>query len=308
MSPQPRQDNRQNHSHCRLSSDHPDSPRTSELVQNTLVQNTSPNERTTSPANAHLPDLLAEAHINPQPVLDSTTNVQAPPRIASGSITNDSHTKASHPSCPPITVHPSARKLSTSTSLYVANTNLIKSSHTRPNSPANFSLGRKPSLYQLSGSFVGNVEYPHSLDIDPGCRELDRKVSSTLKDALTKPILQFAIENFNGMPDDSQENLVSSKVMSGLSLSDLFALMCDRSGKPQSDISQITFQCAWGNGATLVVSKYGGEESWTKAKKRMTKHFKNSQRQLPKTREFETWVYCGDTTQIQSGDNDSESS
>ncbi|RDL35966.1 uncharacterized protein BP5553_06578 [Venustampulla echinocandica] len=280
------------------------------------VSNASPGKPAPDPTgNAPAARLPVEVVLHTPPVVSPTTVRQVTPRVPKGSTTASSATTTDPrpvifaSTFPSPNTNPSTGITLMSTDSHAAKSELAEPSNDRSISPPATSFDRRPSSrYQLTGSFVGKVEYPHLLNSELSSKQLTRISSSTEKDGPTKPRLRFAIEDSDGMPDDDEQNLVSNKVMSGLSLADLFALVCNRSGKPKSNIAQLTFQCGWGNGAALVVDKYGGEESWTKAKARMNKHFKASQRQLPQTKEFETWVYCGDTTQTSRTDDDNEDS
>ncbi|KAF4636026.1 hypothetical protein G7Y89_g2076 [Cudoniella acicularis] len=159
----------------------------------------------------------------------------------------------------------------------------------------------------------GCTPYPPHLRIresihPPTITSLVRRATTEENGGSKKPQLQFAFEDASGLPDDDDGNLISRKQLADITLTKLFTFMCNKSGKSQSELTHMTFRFQWGNMATLVINKFGGEEYWKVMRNKMNAVFKNGQMDYPKKKKFLVWVMSGDRTKLKDEDEDDEES
>jgi hypothetical protein len=157
----------------------------------------------------------------------------------------------------------------------------------------------KPNAF--SGSVLQSRE-----STQPTVTTLVKRASSIQSDSPKKPTLQFAIEDVDGEPNEGPMNLIPLKEVSDFSLVDVFALVSSRSGQPLEELEHVTFRYQWGDMVTLVVNRYAGEETWKGMKSKMSRIFKNVQKEYRKKKQFLVWVYCGDRTVLKEDSGDEE--
>lgn len=124
-----------------------------------------------------------------------------------------------------------------------------------------------------------------------------------------KPQLLFAIEDTSGMPDDDPATFVPKSYLDTISLPQLFALVANRSGTADEELTHVTFRYEWRTKIALVVSREGGEKGWKSAKGKMGMFFNIAQGEYPRKKKFLVFVAVGDTTRLVEegrGDDDEE--
>ena len=121
-----------------------------------------------------------------------------------------------------------------------------------------------------------------------------------------RPILQFAIQDDSGVPDDDPESLIAKKHIWDMDVATLFTMVSHKSGKPFDELEQLTFRCQW-EPASLVVSKASGEDAWKRQKKKLNSLFMAAQSEFPDPdMSFEVWVLCGDRVSKKAKKPDAE--
>ncbi|EHK97584.1 hypothetical protein M7I_6673 [Glarea lozoyensis 74030] len=66
-----------------------------------------------------------------------------------------------------------------------------------------------------------------------------------------------------------------------------------KSGKSFDELSLLTFRCQW-EPASIIISKYAGDDAWKRQKKKLNSLFISAQSEFPDELSFEVWVFCGD--------------
>jgi hypothetical protein len=130
---------------------------------------------------------------------------------------------------------------------------------------------------------------PHRLSIST---DFKRESLGTPVDS-KRPVLQFAIQDESGAPDDAPESMFTKKQLWDMDVSALFATVAQKAEKSPDDLSLLTFRCQW-EPASIVVSRYAGDDAWKRQKKKINSLFISAQAEFPEELSFEVWVFCGD--------------
>jgi len=131
----------------------------------------------------------------------------------------------------------------------------------------------------------------------PGVNSINSSIPSPCQSP-RKPTLQFAIQDADGIPDDTPSRFVSLKKISSLRVADFFKLVELRSGKSADDFDCVTLRYQWGDRLAHVANRRAGDECWKAATKKMENVFFNATKEFRKKEEFLVWVTCGDRTNL----------
>jgi hypothetical protein len=108
-----------------------------------------------------------------------------------------------------------------------------------------------------------------------------------------RPVLHFAIQDESGAPDDAPGSMFKKKQLWDMDIAALFTTVAQKAGKSSDELSLLTFRCQW-EPASIVVSKYAGDDAWKRQKKKINSLFISAQAEFPEELSFEVWVFCGD--------------
>ena len=120
-----------------------------------------------------------------------------------------------------------------------------------------------------------------------------------------RPTLQFAMQDESGVPDDAPESIFTKKQLWDMDLTTVFVTAAHKAGKPFDELIQLTFRCQWEQ-ASIVVSKFAGDDMWKRQKKKLNSLFMSAQAEFPEELEFEVWIFCGDRLTKKSKPKDVE--
>jgi hypothetical protein len=87
--------------------------------------------------------------------------------------------------------------------------------------------------------------------------------------------------------------MFSKKQLWDMDLTALFTTVAHKSGKSLDELALLTFRCQW-EPASLIVSKFAGDDAWKRQKKKLNSLFMGAQAEFPEEVSFEVWILCGD--------------
>jgi hypothetical protein len=115
-------------------------------------------------------------------------------------------------------------------------------------------------------------------------------------------LLHYIVQNSRGALDYDNE-LPREKFLDS-TISEFFDYVATRTGKSAGSLTQLTFIYNWGQREAFVVRRYGGDQYWGKIKERVKGTFLDARNSMKKRTEFELWIKCGDTTNLDDVDQD----
>jgi len=115
-------------------------------------------------------------------------------------------------------------------------------------------------------------------------------------------LLHFIVQNSRGALD--YDNELPREEFLDSTISEFFNYVATRTGKSAGSLTQLTFIYNWGQREAFVVKRYGGDQYWEKIKERVKGTFLDARNSMKKRTEFELWIKCGDTTNLDDVDQD----